>query len=567
MGYAIDSTSLPTATQTTGTGGSRYAGQYGRSGAAASSADTVSISSAAKEKLAALRASSSVSASSSSASSAASADGDTDATKSLWESRLGLTNGTTTLADGTRRVVSIEDGHLEVQEYLGSRLTRTITGDVAGSGFVLDAEIYDEDGRVSQVVHTEVSHLEEKTAVMKRNIQWMDGDTLTREMYESMSLTSETDPVPDLGGLLTSAMGEAATEDGPGLAAISPMSLDENILSYSASIQEYAGGVLRMDTSIERNSKYSNETNHSDHEVAGRPGKSTTELAHSTGLIVNTREYDASGQLIRTVNFEDDQKDSNAPEGGVLRQSLNVSWYSHGELVKQSSGSLTLKETKESKLDERPSLLDMLGVEQDDYAAATRGDEQGIMDAMGLDGALDVGRFNRAERRGIAKGKYNAAEKIADYGARDQPYSITWRNEIFADGEMVASQEDSESAVPNPFARGPGFRVGGGLTEDLQPPTLRRTSHTDTSYEDGRVRRQGTVTSREFVEEDEDGPDRLKTVTTGELTGDTERRSATRVLDGGLGAHDAEAHKAARSMGLEMDLALHDLYETLGPTV
>lgn len=485
-----------------------------------------------------------------------------------WESLLGVADGTSMLKNGHRQVVDIDGAAITIEEYDGDRLIKSTQGRLDSGSMVLDTEIYDKSGAVEQTLHTEIVNADQETmehwtaAKVSRSIQWFDNGELTRRMRDSMILQSHSTANRDPENFARYLQGITDSDVDPNsLAALTGLVTDDtNKTDYEATIEEFAGGHLAREVVIEQNATFSNTTNRSDSKFNGMDPKTTAQTAHTMNMAIRITDFDADGELLRQASFEDYHSDNIFDEHGQNKQSVSVSWYDDGEIVKKSRGDLSLSETEHSGLAKRPDLLQTLGIEPEDYATDTPQTAMELMAGTGLDLSDSPDQFGAALRSFAASGRYNPAESIADHGAGDQPYSITWSDEYYAEGKLAARREDSESAIENPFGQELSFRTAGGLTEDERPATLRRTSHMDESYDNGRVRNRAEVASREFIERDEHGPDRINTFTVGQQDTGAADKTVHNTSAARLGDVDAQANTASSSMEQEVGLIMGDVY-------
>jgi hypothetical protein len=523
----------------------------------ASQGDTVSISQAARDK--------------------AEQSDDTVLGAAAWKERFGLESGTTILKNGNKQVVTIEGSKIEILEYAGDKLVKSIKGQLDADSVNLDTEIYDKTGKVSQSINLELRGLQSdgavsSEAVMIRNMKWFDSGELTRQMRDRMELTSAYAGVRPFVEAGQPDQGKASALSMEGLMKIEAPSLPETLeelsgwvtqdthgTRYAASIQEYASGRLSREMSINQENESTNLTNRSDGKAEGLDGHTTRELSHANDLSFHITDYDTGGKLLRDVSFTEGHKDGSAPEGGAVDQSIAVSWYNQGELVKRGKGTLSQKETPSDGLHDRQSILETLGMTEAEYAGTTPESAPGLLSASLLESATEPGIFVEALSRKIASGAFNTAEEIARYGPRSNPYSIAWENETYKDGELAARSRDEESAKENPRPRDLSFRTGGGLTEDDTPATLRSTEHVEESYADGKLVRQGVVASHETLPTDEDGPDKVATYMRGSIGLGSNKQTVARKVMGELTEADGEANAASTAMSRELGLSLADV--------
>lgn len=471
-----------------------------------------------------------------------------------WEKRFGLQAGTTVLSNSNKQVVTIKGSHLEILEYKGDRLVQKTIGEMDADGAVLDTELYSAGGQVEQAIHSEISGLNDVSstqtqASMSRTIQWFENGELTRQMQDEMRLSSQY--------LNVGQSFRAKPKDLESL--VNELTWDRHKTGYSASIQEYSNGRLVRDIALSQKNTHFNQTDRRDRSFDGQEHNTTWEKSRSTFLEVSVRSFDVDGNLVREVNF-DDRSDND-----TLKQSLSVSWYNKGELVKKSQGSLTMEGGENTNLDHRPSLLDTLQVDEKPYSSATPNPASQLMIMGGaLDAASDAGHYTNTLEHDAAAGYYDPAGRIAGFGVDDTPYSLSWTNEVYKEGELAARLEDEESARTNPLPDKQKFRTGMGLTEDDTPALLHRTSHKDQSFEDGQVVSQAVVEYGEFMDEDQHGPDKVKTYITAEQGLGPDRQGMHDTLEADLAELDRERHKASEAFSLEVDLTLDDLGELFG---
>lgn len=501
-----------------------------------------------------------------------------------WQERFGFREGERTLKNGNKEVVTIEDNKLEVFEYdTSGKLIKKVEGVLGDDAAVLDTEFYDENGRVNQTIHTELTGLgdtEDATtsARMSRTIQWFDNGQLTRRMHDSMDLESTYRKLDDenaqgmremarqsAGGTLTV---ESAIEAGmikqPDKLddMIGRVTVDTHKSRYYASIQEYDAGRLTQDMTIRQKAEYDNITNRTDAKWGGMETGTTRELFHNAQLEVSVTNYDGEGNILRQAEFRDGHKDGVLDKDGGLNQSLTVSWYNKGELVKRSHGSLSMDEVKNGKLPERPSLLDALGLKNEEYSTDRPVAASGLLAAATKQAASEADHFGEPLRHDTASsvtGAYNTAGNVLTSGSGNNPYSISWTNEIYRDGELAARQVDKESAVKSPVPTDFQFHTGGGLTEDDTPAVVRRSSHRDESFENGLLKKEAEIESHEFVKEVKNGADVVKTRTEASEGLGLNRRHLQKTTTAKIDEVDRESHAAAKGFSGELRLTLDDV--------
>lgn len=506
-----------------------------------------------------------------------------------WESYFGFRPGEHTLQNGNKQVVSIEDGSLEVLEYdTSGKLVKQVKGALGDTAAVLDTEIYDQNGRVAQAIHTEVTGLgdtEDATtrARMSRTIQWFDQGELTRRMHDSMDLSSTYKKLRESdaqgmrsmaaqnasGAISLQSIIEAGMMEQPDSLdeMIGDVTVDMNKTHYFASIQDFRNGRMAQDMTIRQRGGSVNLTNRSDEKFGGQEPGVTRELSHDASLRVSVVSYDSEGNRLREATFEDNQTDGPKAEDGSLHQAMSVSWYDGGELVKRSNGSLSMSEVEGGSLEDRPDILETLGIaDQEDYATRRPKSAPELLAAVTEEAATEADHFGQALRHGtssIVGGAYTTAADIARSGSGNNPYSVSWTDEIFRDGELAARRHDEESAIKSPVPPGLDFRTGGGLTEDDTPAVLRRTGHEDQGFENGRLRREAAISSKEFIKEHEDGPDEVRTFTEASQGNGHSSEHVNRTLLSALGGVDPEAHAAAEGFAGELQPTLDDVARTI----
>ncbi|WP_461209457.1 hypothetical protein [Desulfocurvus sp. DL9XJH121] len=505
--------------------------------------------------------------------------------ESPWYKHFKLATGTTTLANGNKQVVTLDGDHMTLEEYEGDKLVKKVEGTLNDDGVVLDTEIYGENGEVSQTIHTALSGLDEamdttSSAHMSRSIQWFDDGELVRQMSDSMTLESDyagfgSDNLSgksNVENLMANGTLSAQTAVESGMTAqpdtleglMGQITMDTQRVRYSANIQEYANGRLSQDVHINQKNDYTNLTNRSADKFGGMDSNNTRSLAQDTSLEIQMTSYDQDGDLLREAAFSDSHQDGNANNDGQQTQSVSVAWYDKGDLVERSQGSLNMKEGKRKRLANQPSMLETLRLEEGEYASTT---PRSAVDLLGQglrEAATEADHFGAPLEQDARAGTYNTADKAAERGTGDKTYRMAWKNEVYRDGDMVARQVDKESAIQNPGPTGLTFRAGGGLTENDSPAVLRRSEHTDESFENGRLEQRASIASREFIVRNDDAPDRLKTSTSAVSGTGFDRETRQAVVDSGLADADREDHAAALAMGQAIEVTMDGIANIIG---
>ena len=506
---------------------------------------------------------------------------DADTTRDSWRTLFGLESGTKSLDNGHRQVVTIDGDHLEIMEYDGDRLVMTIQGELSADGAVLDTDIIGLDGDVIQTLHTEMDFMDNEDgaslAHVSRSIQWFEDGELTRSMRDSMDLRSSYDGwsggtdsmaailrngTVSVDGLMETGMLESA-EDLESVAG--QFTADHHESRYIVTIQDYDNGRLVQDMTISQKGAWDNLTNRTNEKVADMEPHTTRELHRDTALSVEVSTYDMDGELLRKVSFADGVTDGQSDQDGSMAQSIEVSWYNRGELIKRSRGSLSMDEAEGVRggVAHRQSLLETLRLSEEEYAGRKAASAQALLGMNITQAASEADHFGTPLKRYAAQGRFDSAERVADYGAGNHPYSISWTDETFREGEMVLRRVDKESARLNHQDKGLSFRTGGALTENDTPATLRSSYHSEESYENGRVSNRGVVTSREFLKNDAHGPDRIGTSTRAEQGMGFDKREEHRTVMSRLGNVDVQSHAAAEAMAREVDLSMDDVTASL----
>ncbi|BCS88208.1 hypothetical protein [Pseudodesulfovibrio sediminis] len=491
-----------------------------------------------------------------------------------WSLSSDLKEGTSTLKNGNIQKVSIDGDSLTIEEFKNGEIVKSVTGVISESGAILDTEFYDASGRVIQSIHTELAEGETKngmtSAVMTRDIQNFENGQLTYEMHDSMLLQTKNSKRPDTGALifiknLMSQGAEAVDLNADNL--IGGVTSEKHIVDYFAELKEYGENMqLSREVTVEQEGRFTQQSNRSYDDVGGMPKRSTREMKHESNLIVQIKDYDSEGELIRDARFDDRKRDEAASTDGKQEQSVDVSWYNKGELVKRSHGSMVEEETGTSFLEGRAGIVEMLGMSDAEYLGAGQQTAVGLLGSKLLTSGSEADQFLDGVADHINDSNYSSAKKIADYGEGDKPYEISWTDELYKDGELVMRQKDTEGAKESSFRqkeRRQLFRKGGALTENDAPGLLRESSHEREVFENGKTVSHESVDAKEWVDVKMDGPDQLRTTST-YVQGIAGHEDTTVINGAGeITGADADNHAAARGFSTEMEESLGELYGTI----
>lgn len=493
---------------------------------------------------------------------------------SSWNLSTGLKEGTFTLKNGNKQTVSIDGDSLEIEEFKDGKLVKTVTGSITDKGASLTTEYYDSSGRVRQSIQTEIAEGKGKdswsVASMSRSVKWFDGDRLTGEMQDSMLLNSWNNVDDErfwasrVNNILSKGTGEVSSD---ATEMRKELTREQHISSYYANISEYGeNGKLARNIVLEQEGRYDHQTNRFAEKIDGMERWSTRELSHNTKMLMEIKDYDSDGSIVRDARFTDTQQDAAGSPEGRQEQTVDVSWYSGGELVKRSHGSMSVEKTEAEGLPNRPGFLESLGVTERQYVSGEPKSAMELMNVnlMGNSGETDF--FLNGTESHLADGDYSTAEGVGRYGGLNQPYSMSWTDELYKNGDLVVRRTDTEEARESSFyqqERGMLFRKGGALTENDSPKVLRKSSHENEVFEDGRLTAHQRAESSESVNVNMHGPDKLETsasVTQG--VGMDETTTAMKV-QAGLETLDIDANAAAKGLANEMEQTLGALYETI----
>ncbi|MEF2230223.1 MAG: hypothetical protein V3571_04780 [Pseudodesulfovibrio sp.] len=497
--------------------------------------------------------------------------------KSSWRMSSGLQEGTFTLDGGNKQTVAIDGNKLEILEYdTNGRLVKSVRGTLSDSGASLDTEFYDKDGKVVQAIHADIMEMKGKdgwtTARMSRSVQNYEDGRLTGEMTDSMLLNSwnsvgtegENSAKSQLALLLDN--GTEKVFEGVDEFTIDT-TLEKHIANYYAEVREYgANNRLSRDMTVEYEARHDQLSNRSHEDNGGLDARSTEELEHDTGMTMTVRDYDAEGELVRDATFSDHQKDkATKAADGRQEQNLSISWYNQGELVRRGYGSMGVSETASAKLSGRPSILDTLGLDTEQYLGDEPQSAVELLEANVLTSSSEPDHFMDGIMKAAAGGDYSTAEGIARYGSSDRPYDIDWTDELYnGDGDLVMRQRDKEAARESSFyqrERIIHFGKTRGLTENEVPVVLRQSSHEREDYENGKLVNRQATKARESIEVSYDAPDRV--VTNASLVQGPEGKETTTAIKivGGLDKVDPDPNGAARGFSGELKLTLDGFIE------
>jgi len=493
---------------------------------------------------------------------------------SSWKLSSGLEEGTFTLKNGNKQTVAIKGNSLEIEEFKDGKLIKTVTGSITDKGASLKTEYYDSKGEVSQSIQTEIFEGESKSgwslSSMSRSVQWFEDGKLKGSMQDNMLLNSwdstakvdKEDAEKHVSSLLMQGTEELAmnVED-----LSKKLTAEKHIASYYANFNEYGvNGKLSRNTVLEHEGRYQHLSNRSSQKLRGMEERSTQELFHNTKFSMQVKDYDSSGELIRDSRFSDVQKDIAAkPNDGKQEQTVDVSWYSGGELVKRSSGSMIIEETDGHSLPKRPGFMETFGLSTEQYLG---GEPQSAMELMNqnlLETSAESDFFMDGLVTHVSGGDYSTAEGIAQNGGLNQPYSMSWTDELYKDGDLAVRQTDTEGAKETSFyqhERGLLFRKGGALTENANPVVQRESSHEHEVFDEGELTSHQFMESKETVDVDHKGPDKLLTDTI--VSQGVGNQEVTTVMKNevGLLSVDSNPNAAAKGMSNEMEQTLTDFY-------
>ncbi|WP_291326286.1 hypothetical protein [Desulfovibrio sp. UCD-KL4C] len=486
--------------------------------------------------------------------------------KKSWKSFYGLETGTKTLKGNIRQVVTVNDESMEILEYHGDKLIRSVKGELTEDGAIIDTEIYDEKGEISQTINTVFQRIEDDkanqgwtAAKVTRNIQWFKDGDVTRTMSDCMKLRSQSGNVA--GNIFAQTVMDKAQAESGDLSKLNNETNDKHETEYFASIQEYENKHLIRNIKIEKSDKFVNHTNR---------GVATKELAHlQTKEISQEREfsiemqtYNSKGNIISNTEYDSVNKDDLRDEGGYLTQDLRVSMYNdEGELIKKSHSSVMLKESKSKKIPDSINLLNSFGMTKEQYSTPTPKTPMEILTTPSVKKTSNANNYTSVIQKEINEHNHTITDDISKYGENNREHKVSWKNEIYKDGNLMTKQEHTESATKNSRLRGLSFHTAGSLTENDNHQVTHKNSHLLESYDKGQLKHHTSVESHESITVKDKAPDEIFTITnTKEGTGFNPKKNKS-IVEGELEQHDKIAHAASTAAGKEIDMALEDSAE------
>ena len=379
------------------------------------------------------------------------------AVENPWKTYFDLESGSSTLKNGNTQVTTIDGANMERLEYKGGVLVKKETGAIVGDRAVWDTQYYDVGGKVIQAAHAELNGLggtdAATVASLRRDVQWFENGEVVRELHDGMHV--EADSVsPELvsGGELDEAL---TLEDMAGT-----LTRDHVIGNYQAEIVEYENGQVSRTASIHNRLEAENATNRKDNRVGGMDGHPTRELTNANALTVELTNYDADGKVVMQARLTDSLE-----AGKSMTQSVAMSWYDKGELVREEEGSLTMTliPGDGQKLPDRPGILETFGIDEQTFSGGTPLSADGLLGASREEsgGAADV--FVDGVDSDMASGGFGMAETLAAYRDADNPYRATFSSRTYRDGELAAVSTDSEEVRENRLPGVMQFATGRGL--------------------------------------------------------------------------------------------------------
>jgi len=471
-----------------------------------------------------------------------------------WESLFNLSSGTKYLKNGNKQVTTIKGSELLVMEYDGDRLVRKETGLLTGNSVIKDVEYYDEAGKLAQSIHSELVGLEDgglsSKATLKRSANWYANGVLTREYSDSMELEVGYRGLEDL------EIEDEEMRDASALASRAGLITQENVATrFSASIKDYVDGRLSQVATVRQNTSLLLET---DRSGDGQEDESIQALGGESGFSATVTNYDFKGRLLREASF-----DEKITSDGEKAQRLSTTWYNNGELVKKSSG-VYEGQVQNGKGLNAQLMLDTLDMTPTQYATKTP-QTAGELLTKNFQKAADAPEFYTEDVDGTnGQGAFGSVRNLESYQNIMDPYSLTWTDELYKNGKLAARQQDTEGATENPDARKIHFALGAGLTEDDSPRMLRKSSHTDESFDEhGDLAVSASIKRQEEVSKDDRGIYHLWTRSIGTQVSDGETLTVAVREEKALVAVDLESRVASGSFAEAAELTLDDAADML----
>jgi hypothetical protein len=483
-----------------------------------------------------------------------------------WKSLFGYDEGEVKLDNGNRQVYSIQGSKLTIEEYDGDDLVRKVNGELTADGAILNTQIFNKNGKLTQEINTEFAGLstgERSSARVTRSAQWYDKGKLIRNMDDSMQLGSH---YADPNKALSSALASYGTKkiEGDFNSLTQKNTKDYQSTDYRSHITEFNNGIKSREAHIEQKGEFENRTNRSGKKVDGMDPWTTREVKQNSSLSIDILNYDNNGQLLRQASWNDSYHDSELPNDGELQQTMDVIWFNDGKKVKHDHSSTKIGETESSKLPKRPEMLEILGISNESYSSKKETPTASALLAEPLmDSSARAGFYTDSIKNHTAKHHYNSAFMVEDDTVSDRPYEMKWTSEIYKEGELVAKQEDSESARTNHGQRGLQFWNGKGLTEDESPGTIKSASHTDSSFENGRMVNTASIAINEELKHHHDSPDTISTNVHGSQKQGFETTDVNKKIQGGIENADTDLHAASKKISASESIMLDDTYDLL----
>lgn len=475
-------------------------------------------------------------------------------TSATWESLFNLSSGTKYLKNGNKQVTSIQGSELLVMEYEGDKLVRKETGLLTGNSVIKDVEYYDEAGELAQSIHSELVGIEDgglsSSATLKRSANWYASGVLTREYSDSMELEVGYEGLQEL---------EVEEGDLQDISALAGKMTKDNVATrFAASIKDYVNGKLAQAATVRQNTSLLLQTNRGGSGQGDEETESIQALCGESGFSATVSNYDTSGKLLREASFDEE-----ITSDGEKTQRLSTTWYNNGETVKTSSGVYEGQVQNGNGLNAQ-LLLDTLDLTPTQYATKTP-QTAGELLTKTFQEAADAPEFYTADVDGTnGQGAFGSVRNLESYQNVMDPYSLTWTEELYKDGKLAARQQDTEGAIANPEARKIHFALGAGLTEDDSPRMLRKSSHTDESYDEhGDLAVSASIKRQEEVQKDERGIYHLLTRSTGTQVRNGETLTVAVREEKALVAVDLESRKASGSFAAAAELTLDDVHDML----